>query len=106
MKLIPLCWDGNQAFSFYCPGCKTHHMVPVKGPRAWGWNGSTDSPTFSPSIKVTMGPKPDPITHLAKKGAPNRICHSFIKDGVWEFLSDCWHDLAGQKIPMEDVDYD
>lgn len=27
-------------------------------------------------------------------------CHSFLTNGIWDFLSDCGHTLAGQKIPM------
>ena len=27
-------------------------------------------------------------------------CHSFLKAGVWEFLSDCAHDMAGKSVPM------
>jgi hypothetical protein len=27
-------------------------------------------------------------------------CHSFLKSGVWEFLTDSAHDLAGQKVPL------
>jgi hypothetical protein len=40
--------------------------------------------------------------------APNHIdpkqrrCHSFLKDGVWEYLADCSHDMAGQKVEAPD----
>lgn len=27
-------------------------------------------------------------------------CHSFLRDGVWDFLSDSAHALAGQQVPM------
>jgi hypothetical protein len=27
-------------------------------------------------------------------------CHSFLHNGVWQFLSDCAHELAGQNVPM------
>lgn len=27
-------------------------------------------------------------------------CHSFLREGVWEFLSDSAHALAGQTVPM------
>jgi hypothetical protein len=27
-------------------------------------------------------------------------CHSFLKDGQWQFLSDSAHALAGQTVPM------
>lgn len=28
-------------------------------------------------------------------------CHSFLRDGKWQFLSDCAHELAGQTVDME-----
>ena len=30
-------------------------------------------------------------------------CHSFIRNGHWEFLGDCAHSLAGQTVPMVPV---
>lgn len=27
-------------------------------------------------------------------------CHSFLRNGVWQFLGDCAHDMAGQNVPM------
>jgi len=83
--------DGNQLF-FECPGCKILHGINVgvgKGPR-WGWNGSADKPTFTPSIK----------THYPHGGGAEITCHSFITDGRIQFLSDCTHELAGQTVDM------
>lgn len=78
---------------FWCPGCRELHAVwlaPMPNPTTgavWTWNGSTDRPTFSPSILV----------HGFTNG---RIfqprCHSYVRDGVIEFLGDCEHDLAGR----------
>ena len=28
------------------------------------------------------------------------ICHSWLHDGVWQFLGDCTHAMAGQSVPM------
>lgn len=28
-------------------------------------------------------------------------CHSFLHNGVWDFLGDSAHELAGQRVPME-----
>jgi hypothetical protein len=44
-----------------------------------------EAPTFSPSILVR--------TH------DGRICHSYLRDGVWEFLTDSTHHLAGTSVP-------
>ncbi len=84
--------------AFVCPGCVEMlgdsglHMLPVnttvKTP-AWTWDGNLIRPTLSPSI-------------LTGKDSPN-ICHSFLRDGIFEFLSDCAHSLAGQKVEMPDL---
>lgn len=80
----------------YCPGCKMTHQVPVDNPNdngaKWGWNRDIDKPTFTPSILV----------RYPWAGKP-QVCHSFIKDGVWEFLGDCTHELAGKNVPLADI---
>jgi hypothetical protein len=91
------------ALMFVCPGCvagavaKGHdgyaglHMLPVNSPQtspSWDWDGNLDAPTLSPSILTD--------------GAYGR-CHSFLKGGVFEFLSDSTHPLAGQHVPMPDL---
>lgn len=94
-----------QALMFMCPGCKTGpgmgsglHMLPVnsseKSP-SWAWDGNLEAPTLSPSILTHTGPYVD--------GKGVGICHSFLKAGVFEFLSDCTHSMAGQNVPMPDL---
>lgn len=77
----------------WCPGCDDRHVIVHRrdddGP-VWDWNGSTETPTISPSILVNAG-----------HAHPGRdICHSFVRDGQWQFLSDSTHSLAGQTVPM------
>jgi len=86
---------GGTNYVFFCPGCKCGH--PVEVPR-WSWNGSMEKPTFSPSLLCNMN---DPKTR----------CHSFIREGKIEFLSDCFHELAGKTVEIpawddEDSTYD
>jgi hypothetical protein len=78
----------------------------------WAWNGSIESPTLSPSVLVRSGhyaPGQKPGScwctyneEHADDPAPFScaICHSFVKDGAIEFLSDCTHALAGQTVPL------
>lgn len=73
---------------FYCPGCRQYHCFTVKGEKAWQWNGSKTAPTFSPSL-------------LCNGSDPARRCHLFVENGQIRYLSDCWHDLKGQTIPMQ-----
>ena len=84
------------ALMFVCPGCQEFnsglHMLTVNSPHhqpSWTWDNNLEIPTLSPSI-------------LTDKDGPRR-CHSFLKQGVFEFLSDCTHSLAGQKVPIPDL---
>lgn len=82
----------------WCPGCDLAHRPRAALPDGthgdgpiWEWNGATDATfTISPSLLVTTN----------KHGFR---CHSFIRDGHWQFLSDCTHQLAGQTVPMVPV---
>lgn len=89
-----------QALLFICPGCESDekhhgtglHMLPVnsiiKTP-SWDWDGNLEVPTLSPSI-------------LTGKGT-GFICHSFLKAGVFQFLTDSTHPLSGQVVPIPDL---
>jgi hypothetical protein len=75
-----------------------NRMIPVilKGTRAgtgrWSWNGDTERPTLKPSI-LTWGGSVD-----------TDRCHTFVNDGMVQFLSDCSHGLAGQTLDLLDVE--
>ncbi|MDP1738928.1 MAG: DUF6527 family protein [Caulobacter sp.] len=98
---------------FFCPGCKSAHAIPVEGDRAWGYNGNSEKPTFTPSILVTHHHAVPPVTpeNLDQfKAAPwaqtrvTDICHSFVTDGQIQFLGDCTHELAGQTVPLPNLE--
>jgi len=72
------------------------HSIPVTGSKAWQWNRSDDAPTFSPSVLA----HPHPTLGEGDIPTMTPLCHTFITDGVIDFLSDCTHALAGQKVPM------
>jgi uncharacterized protein DUF6527 len=77
---------------FWCPGCDHLHAIEIEGPHAWEFAVAADLPTVSPSI----------LTHWHDE-LGDRRCHSFIKGGRWEFLSDCTHSLAGKTVEMVDL---
>jgi hypothetical protein len=106
--------SNDTRLTWYCPGCKCHHEVPVPPhPQAWEWNGSLSAPTLSPSVMVTSGhyiaghqgkcwcditgPSGTPKDFLCSR------CHCFVRDGRIEFLGDCSHDHAGQTVDMQDL---
>lgn len=108
--------NGSYRLIFRCPGCKMCHG-PSVGPvsPSWAWNGDMDSPTFEPSLVVRWD-------HLSAEGRErvsefrlvhgrnptddevpydlHMVCHSFIRDGSIQFLSDCTHELANQTVPI------
>jgi hypothetical protein len=88
---------------FWCPGCNMAHGIKHgsgSGPR-WTWNGDVAKPTFKPSILVRWSvPAP-----REPDDPPDKICHSFVTDGMIQFLGDCTHALAGQTVPLPVWDY-
>ncbi len=116
--LSPILRNGTDGrLTWWCPGCNSAHQVTVgegSGPR-WGWNGSTEKPTFTPSVLVwwtepaNIG-NPEALradVEAAKAAGPgtkiplvDKRCHSFVVDGQMQMLSDCTHALAGQTVPI------
>lgn len=104
---------------FWCPGCSGNHGVSVgegPGPR-WGWNGSVDKPTFTPSILVqstdfTAKGRADYEAwrnagfppHPREFESAETVCHSFVTDGRIHFLSDSTHLLAGQTVDLPEFE--
>ena len=86
----------------WCPGCQSLH-APVFRCEAHGgppemsvvWDGDPRSDPF------TMSPSYLVHSHARRDGTNTPRCHSFIREGQWEFLGDCTHDLAGQTVPLE-----
>lgn len=76
-----------------------HHVVPIDGPTAWGFNDDLERPTLTPSVLVNgiRG------TSTEEWNRRNPRCHTFVRDGRIKFLSDCEHELAGQTVPMEQI---
>lgn len=89
----------NKAYDFvayWCQGCNQRHQVTVNANGTWVWNGDVNAPTFSPSVKVTWT-----VGRIEMKP---QCCHSFVRDGRIEFLSDCTHAFSGQTVDMVEVD--
>lgn len=78
---------------FQCPGCGFEHGIWTRNPQfnpVWAFDGNMEKPTISPSILVTIG-------HGDK---PSDICHSFVRNGMIQFLDDCTHALKGQTVEL------
>lgn len=93
MKVVPT--HSGEYLWLWCPGCKD--LINISTSK-WSWNGDLEKPTISPSI----------LTHEIKTDAGHIYrpqCHSFVVDGVWQFLNDCGHEMAGQHVPMGEVEW-
>jgi hypothetical protein len=98
--------EGNRV-GFWCPGCDEMHMVTVRtdgqhvSGSAWGYNLNPEKPTFTPSI-LCRWETPSDVPEEFDDDSKNikHVCHSFVRDGMIEFLPDCTHHLAGFTVPI------
>lgn len=97
---------------FWCPGCDEVHGITTEGQIVWGWNGSVDLPTFTPSVLIRGNQWPqDEYPEYYKPRHPsvapgdNTVCHSFVTDGRIQFLGDSTHELAGQTVDLPEWPY-
>lgn len=97
--------EGNRVH-FWCPGCATVHGITFGSPQGWTWNGSLELPTFSPSVLVqgTMGN--NLFANDPEYKEVSTVCHSFVVEGVIQFLSDCTHSLANEHVELPLWPYD
>ena len=74
-------------YMYNCPGCGCEHAIGLKVDGGnHDFNMDLDHPTISPSVLYASHP----------------ICHSFINNGMIQFLSDCEHPLTGQTVELPD----
>jgi hypothetical protein len=106
--------SGREGLIYWCQGCNSSHSITTKGAGAWGWNGDTEKPVFSPSVLVTGVKQMTDEQHDAylRTGvlppAEQMRCHTFVgcngaQPGEVIFLSDCAHALAGTVQPFPDL---
>jgi hypothetical protein len=86
---------------YWCPGCDALHGIAIRPGKqsngaSWSFEGTLDKPTYWPSqlTKFETGPEGERREH---------VCHTFIRDGVIQFLDDSTHVLAGQAVPLPPV---
>lgn len=85
---------------YQCPGCDTIHGIRIKldvqeNGAGWDFCGTLTKPTYSPS-QLTTWSKPAPHGDRTIKF----VCHTFIREGLIQYLDDCTHALKGQTVPL------
>lgn len=109
--------EGTYEYMFWCPGCRDAHGIPIKESPSrkviWGFNGNVEKPTFTPSILARWTRLTAEGERMIKEKIPlaegqtkypseDIVCHSFVTDGMIQFLSDSNHELSGQTVPIPD----
>lgn len=87
----------------WCPACKEVHHFTIARPRSpnWAWDGNTEAPSFTPSMRISWGKQADP-----KCEVNGGICHYILTAGVINFCGDSTHTMAGQSVALPDWPYD
>ena len=80
-------------YLYFCKGCGYEHAFALKVDGGHhDFNMDLDNPTVSPSLVHDFTPD-----HKHR-------CHSFIKNGKIQYLSDCAHELRGKTIDLPDYE--
>ena len=92
---------------FMCPGCKCRHFindeltdVEARQNGVWTFNGDFGKPIIRASI-LTRSYRKNEVT--GKYDIEIDRCHSFITDGMIQFLNDCHHSLVGQTVELPEI---
>lgn len=114
-------WDGNLEAPTFSPSMlcySTVHLCEVQRPdyvHIEECPGDCDRPSHGFAWRFPDGRlqtyrvddvMPEEATQVRTHYLPHVVepawgnCHSFLRDGVWDFLGDCAHRMAGQKVPM------
>lgn len=94
---------GHYGIRFQCPGCEEAHVLPTKPhERGWDFNGDFARPTLAPSILVYSHKEYREIDGKMQVVDTPR-CHSFVREGRIEFLSDSTHALAGKTVDLPEL---
>lgn len=105
LHIVRKCYNQNREFlghMIHCPACGNGHLFDSR----WTFNGNMEKPTFRASMlvkgTVPITDEEHAIVMAGGKITPKPlVCHSFVTDGMMEFLSDCTHHLAGKTVALE-----
>lgn len=109
----------TKTLTLLCPGCGMFHILSVASDAPapkWSWNEDVYLPTLTPSLLVTwmtrsFDERQQSAEHFKQHGRPltmaelpptqKNICHSFVRGGTMDFLSDSTHAMSGKTgVPM------
>ena len=90
---------GTGVYLIKCPGCNGVHSFATETAQSngakWGFNGDLEKPTFVPSMLVRA-------EH--GEGYVPFVCHSFVTNGMIQFLGDCSHENKNKTMELPDLE--
>lgn len=87
----------DNCLRWWCDGCEDFHLVPVNVDVREA--GAPDGWDYPRGRFVDEALEGEALTADSNKRITPR-CHTFIRQGHIEYLTDCDHSLAGKTIPM------
>lgn len=111
-------WDGNLESPTFSPSMLCYssvHLCPEDYVHIEECTGECDHRGHGLAWKFPDGrlhqykvdeQKPEEAVQVRVSHLPHKVnpawgnCHSFLRHGIWDFLADSAHGLAGQKAPM------
>ena len=98
--------EEKETYEFWCPGCNRHHFAKKSI-----WNIDLKTNTLHPSYLIQGVNSSDEwetdknddfiFENGRAKGSHDTRCHSFVRNGTIQYLTDCTHKLSGKTVPME-----
>ncbi len=80
-------------YHFVCPACNCEHAFDD----GWSFNHDYDKPTISPSF-LQQG-----FLGFNNEKPMYGTCHSFIKNGMIQYLGDCTHEMKNKTVELPDI---
>lgn len=108
-------WNGDEESPTFSPSLLCHYSVHLCPPEyvhyeectaPAGECGRNGHAILNDDLSSHHIDQPDPSRRILGHHLPHVVdpaygnCHSFLRNGVWEFLGDSAHHLAGQNVPM------
>lgn len=90
-KIKAVNYRRRRQFLYHCVGCGCEHAFGLKSEGGnHTFNMDMEHPSVSPSL-------------LANFGGDSKLCHSYIVNGMIQYLPDCQHSLAGKTIELPEI---
>jgi hypothetical protein len=95
-------YDGNEAIPTFSPSLLVYRTIDLCSPEHEHWRVCPEPDSCGATghaVLIDDGGS-EVLGHHNGHVAERGNCHSFIRNGQWEFLGDCAHKLAGQTVPL------